>query len=202
MEREASTGGAREQRARLIAAARACFARHGVAKTAIEDVAREAGVSRPTVYRYLGDRTTLIRTVVVEQARQIIEETHRVMETYPDFEDQVVEGMLHAVARSREDPVVGILVSPEHMALASQVVAMSETTVDLNVELWMPTLRKAQNAGYLRSGLNLREVCMWLGQVEFILVGRSGILPRGDRRLRRFIRTFVLPTLIPDDRRR
>jgi AcrR family transcriptional regulator len=157
MEREASTGGAREQRARLIAAARACFARHGVAKTAIEDVAREAGVSRPTVYRYLGDRTTLIRTVVVEQARQIIEETHRVMETYPDFEDKVVEGMLHAVARSREDPVVGILVSPEHMALASQVVAMSETTVDLNVELWMPTLRKAQNAGYLRSDLNLRE---------------------------------------------
>lgn len=199
---EASTNGARDQRARLIAAAKECFARHGIAKTAIEDVARAAGVSRPTVYRYLGDRTTLIRTVVVEQARVIIEETRRVMEEHPDFEDKIVEGILHAVARTREDPFVGLLVSPEHMQLAREVVALSETTVDLNVELWMPTLRDARRAGCLRPGLNLRDVCMWLGQVEFILVGRAALLPQGEKQLRRFVRTYVLPALMPDDLRR
>ena len=39
-------------RERLLQATYACVARWGLAKTTVEDAAREAGVSRATVYRY------------------------------------------------------------------------------------------------------------------------------------------------------
>src|SRR3546814_9749490 len=41
-----------DARDRLIDAAETCFTRFGVAKTTLEDIATEAGVSRATVYRY------------------------------------------------------------------------------------------------------------------------------------------------------
>jgi len=38
-------------RVRIIDGALACLARHGTAKTTVDDIARQSGVSRATVYR-------------------------------------------------------------------------------------------------------------------------------------------------------
>jgi AcrR family transcriptional regulator len=54
-----------DSRQRIVEAAYACVARRGVAKTTIEDVAREAGLSRATVYRsFPGGRDELINATV------------------------------------------------------------------------------------------------------------------------------------------
>ena len=54
-----------EVRERLLQATYDCVARWGLAKTTVEDAAREAGVSRATVYRYFpGGRDELISAVV------------------------------------------------------------------------------------------------------------------------------------------
>lgn len=52
-------------RQRIVQAAYACVARRGVAKTTVEDVARESGVSRATVYRaFPGGRDEVINATV------------------------------------------------------------------------------------------------------------------------------------------
>ena len=54
-----------EVRERILQATYDCVGRWGLAKTTIEDAAREAGVSRATVYRYFpGGRDELIGAVV------------------------------------------------------------------------------------------------------------------------------------------
>src|SRR5690242_4145498 len=50
--------------ARVLDATITCLARFGVAKTTIDDVAREAGCSRATVYRYFGNRNALVVAAV------------------------------------------------------------------------------------------------------------------------------------------
>lgn len=55
-------------RDRLLAAAYACVSRFGLAKTTIEDVAKEAGVSRATVHRHFpGGRDPLLRAVIDDE---------------------------------------------------------------------------------------------------------------------------------------
>ena len=58
-------------RERILEGCYACIARHGIARTTVEDVAREAGLSRATVYRvFPGGRDDLVReTVVWEMGR-------------------------------------------------------------------------------------------------------------------------------------
>src|ERR1700680_4637601 len=52
-------------RQRILEATYACVARWGLSKTTVEDAAREAGLSRATVYRYFpGGREELIDSVV------------------------------------------------------------------------------------------------------------------------------------------
>jgi AcrR family transcriptional regulator len=54
-----------DARQRIVEAAYACVARRGVAKTTIEDVAREVGMSRATVYRaFPGGRDEVLNATV------------------------------------------------------------------------------------------------------------------------------------------
>ena len=49
---------------RVLDAALACVARVGVAKTTLDDVAKEAGCARATVYRCFPGRQALMRAVL------------------------------------------------------------------------------------------------------------------------------------------
>ncbi|WIY04693.1 TetR/AcrR family transcriptional regulator [Amycolatopsis mongoliensis] len=55
-----------EQRARVLQATARVVAQHGMQGATIEQIAREAGVSRQAVYEQFGDRATLFAEVVAE----------------------------------------------------------------------------------------------------------------------------------------
>lgn len=47
--------------AQILDAAYRCFTRHGVRRTTMEDIAREAGMSRPAVYQYVSNKQDAFR---------------------------------------------------------------------------------------------------------------------------------------------
>src|SRR2546426_11752242 len=57
------------QARRILDAALTCIGRVGVAKTTLDDVAREAGCARATVYRCFPGRQALFRALVEREAR-------------------------------------------------------------------------------------------------------------------------------------
>ncbi len=63
-----------DKRAAILDAAQVCFARHGVRRTAIEDVAREAGVAKGTVYLYFASKEKLFAALASELCREALRE--------------------------------------------------------------------------------------------------------------------------------
>src|SRR5882724_11487134 len=57
---------------RLYEAALVCIDRRGYRKTSMDDIAREAGVSRPTVYTYFGSKQEVVLEVIVRQAADLL----------------------------------------------------------------------------------------------------------------------------------
>jgi AcrR family transcriptional regulator len=93
-------------RERLLAAAYACVARYGLAKTTMEDVAREAGLSRATVYRYFPQgKDQLVRDVVAWEAGRFFERLTRSVAHHTDLADLLEEALVFA-HRAVEDHVV------------------------------------------------------------------------------------------------
>lgn len=76
--------------ARAIAATLACVARHGIAKTTIDDIAREAGCSRATLYRYFESKSDLVAVTIRAEAERIIGRIEAAAGACETLEDAVV----------------------------------------------------------------------------------------------------------------
>ena len=93
-------------RDRLLEAAYACVARYGLGKTTMEDVGREAGLSRATVYRYFPQgKDQLVREVVAWEAGRFFERLTRAVAHHVDLGDLLEEALVFA-HRAVEDHVV------------------------------------------------------------------------------------------------
>jgi AcrR family transcriptional regulator len=200
--RKAGTGlsaDADEARQQILAAAERVIQRYGVPKTTMDDIGKEAGVSRPTVYRYFGDRDALLRALIERRSRMLFERARTFILSHDTFADQIVEGLVYLVDHGRKDPIVRILVSPEHMELAMPLVGGSNLATELTAEMWEPILRRAIERGEIRADLDMAAVAEWLALVQFILVGRLDFARPDDPGHRKMLRDFVLPAFLPVD---
>jgi TetR/AcrR family transcriptional regulator, transcriptional repressor for nem operon len=72
-------------RARIISAAAELVFAHGVARTAIEDVQQQAGVSPSQMYHYFTDKNDLIRAVIAHQTDGILDAQRPALDELDSF---------------------------------------------------------------------------------------------------------------------
>jgi len=68
----------------VIAAARALFAHFGHTKTSVEEIAREAGLSKATVYNYFGGKEAIVAGVIEYERKAMVETLRRAVDEAPD----------------------------------------------------------------------------------------------------------------------
>ena len=187
-------GQAREQ---ILVAAERVIQRYGMSKTTMDDIGKEAGVSRPTVYRYFGDRDTLLGALIERRSRMLFERARRYILTFDTFAEQLIEGLVYLVDHGRRDPIVKILVRPEHMGVAVPIVSASNLAAELTAEMWEPILTRAIRRGEIPSDLDLPAVAEWLALLQFALVGRLKFANADDPDHRMLLKSFVLPAFLP-----
>ena len=87
-------------RVRIVDATLRCLARQGVAKTTLDDIAREASFSRATVYRtFPGGKEAILAAVVDTEVARLFSALAVVMGEAADLEDVLVAGMVEAARR-------------------------------------------------------------------------------------------------------
>jgi len=186
-------------RGQILKAAESMFQRYGVMKTTMDDIAKEAGVSRPTVYRYFGDRDTLITALIEARARRLFDKARAYLRERDTFAEQIIEGLVFLVERGRQDPIVRLIVSPEHMNLATALVGSTGLAARLTQEMWAPLLDEARKRGEIRAGLTDEEICEWIALVELILVGRMDFGSEDDPESRRMLTNFLVPSIVTEE---
>jgi len=97
----------------VIAAARKLFSRYGPSKTSVEEIAREAGLSKATVYNYFSGKEAVIAGVIEYERRALLAQVSQAVEEAPDpvqalrafFRTRVrhVQRHLHEYRAGRED---------------------------------------------------------------------------------------------------
>jgi AcrR family transcriptional regulator len=99
-------GAARE---RLLEAAARCVARDGLAGLSMAAVAGEAGVSRPTVYRYFADRRALLEATLFYAGRSLAGGLGERIRPCTTPAEKAVEAMVFVLGEIPRDPVLGAL---------------------------------------------------------------------------------------------
>ncbi|NJP89825.1 TetR/AcrR family transcriptional regulator [Nonomuraea sp. FMUSA5-5] len=101
-----TTRGRIDKRQAILEGAFTVFAREGYAQACVQEIAREAGVAKPTVYNHMTDKATLFRHALEAAARRILEERVAALEPLAAPGDDLratLEEVAHTLLRLHTD---------------------------------------------------------------------------------------------------
>jgi AcrR family transcriptional regulator len=182
-------------RDRVIGAAEECFARYGVGKTTVEDVAALAGTSRASVYRYFpGGRDEIILAALLRSAQEFLPQIPARLRSARSVGEAIVELIVSAVDWVRDEPWREALLStPLSRALDPQ-----DTAAPYRVcaEFIAPYFEAARAAGLVRPRVHLDDAVEFVVRTIHSLLVVPGHKERTDAELREYLRTFVVASLL------
>jgi AcrR family transcriptional regulator len=111
---------------RILDAAGELFVSRGISDVTMGDVARAAGCSRATLYRYFADRRELHLAFIHREARQVAAAVALEVAPVPGREDRVVAAVLSAVRRVRSTPHLAAWFQTGDTGVTAQLVGASE----------------------------------------------------------------------------
>ncbi|MFC9897150.1 TetR/AcrR family transcriptional regulator [Nocardia sp. NPDC127579] len=106
---------------RILDAAGRLFAERGVADTGMAEVARAAGCSRATLYRYFDNRQALRLAFVHREARRLAAAVTEATADIADPVERLVAAMLAAVHAVRADPLLIAWFTPVNAGFAGDI---------------------------------------------------------------------------------
>ncbi|NKY98452.1 TetR/AcrR family transcriptional regulator [Nocardiopsis alborubida] len=140
---------------RILDAARACVEAFGVRRTTLTDVARRAGVSRPTVYRRWPDATALVADLLTRELRRILAEEGDGPGGGSAEENVRARLVRHAAGVARAllaHPLFVRIVDTEPELLATYTFQRLGTSHRAALELVEPVVAEGQRDGSVRAG--------------------------------------------------
>lgn len=161
---------------RILDAAGELFVERGVDKPGMDEVARAAGCSRATLYRYFENRQALVHAFAHREARLITTQVARAMADVSDPRRRVVEAVVACLAAVRERP---------HLAAwyAGDSTLLREVLRD------SPIIRGTAES-YLAAGESDPDLADWVLRIIMSFLTEPGVDEDAERRL---LERFLVP---------
>ncbi|MFI1358306.1 TetR family transcriptional regulator [Streptomyces sp. NPDC020898] len=162
---EASTS-ADSTRDRIVTAARAEFARYGIAGARITRIAKTAKTSSERLYAYFRSKEELYRFVAEQELAAVLEATHLDPTDLPEYAGRVHDYFLRHPDRFR-------FMSWGRLELAGDAAdSVTQETFRRKAE----QLRKAQEAGHLDPAWDPIDVLVFVGQLATAWAGQLDLV--------------------------
>ena len=150
-----------ETRRRILDAAIECFVQFGNDKTTLDDVARVAGLTRQTIYRYFPGRSALLEAVDRLEDQRLRRQAAAIGQrsrTLEDFVAGMVETQVAVALRYR---------TRQHLldldrGLFQSMFLVHQRKIGRLREMVTPQLEAARRRGELHPSVDLAEAAEWL----------------------------------------
>ncbi|GAB2675536.1 TetR/AcrR family transcriptional regulator [Nocardia goodfellowii] len=133
----------------IFDAARACVEEFGVRRTTLTEVARRAGVSRPTVYRRWPDTGALVAELLVRELRTVLASA---MPSAGTGRARLVRGIVTGAARIRSNPLFGKIFRTDTDLMLTYVFGRLGRNQRTLITLFAAGIRAGQHDGSIRAG--------------------------------------------------
>jgi AcrR family transcriptional regulator len=177
---------------RILDAAGECVSRWGVTKTTLDDIAKQAGCSRATVYRHFpGGKDPLLESLLRRELAVFFSALDGRLRQAPDLETAVTVGVTEALARLQAHPALQFLLRHEPEPVvpttgSSMVTAIRDggAFAALHLSRWLPPDAAVEAGEWI-----VRQI------LSYVSAPDHRVEPRRPDTVRRFVGTFVLPAL-------
>lgn len=187
-------------RERLLDAAEECLQQFGPQKTSMEDVARAAGMSRATVYRYFENRDALLLAVASRQAANLATDAMAYLGKFDDISDWLVEGLLYTLRELPNRPVLASLVTSLDSRSGTTLFLGSNGMIEIGVRVLEPVFTGAKQQGLVREDIDLKFLIDWLLRVLWTYLNAPSQVADDEEGMRRLFRMMLIPAVLKDSR--
>lgn len=149
--------------ARILDAAAACVLAYGIDRVTLAEIARRAGVSRPTVYRRWPDTQSILAALLTSRVTRVLDDDGG---DAPPGREALVARIVAVAGRLRDDEIV---MSVLHNAPELAMVYISErlgTSQQILIDATAGQIKLAQEHGSVRAGdpRRLAAMCLLITQ--------------------------------------
>lgn len=184
---------------RILDAAGELFARVGIQRVTMEEVARSAGVARVTIYRRFATKDVLVEQVVRREFRRYFDQFLRDIKEARTAADRVVVGFVSSLRAIRGNTLIGGLLAAEPDLLVPSLVGDQGRTLGTVREFIAGQLRREQAAGTVAADLDVDLVAEMMVRISTsFLVTPAGVVDLDDdAQVAAIAHRFLVPMLTP-----
>ena len=179
-----------DTQARILEAALACVKRWGIEKVTLNDIAQEAGVTRPTVYSYFGSRDEVVRYALMQSGIAFAQEMLKHVERFATPAERVIESTLFSLKRLPKEPALALLAESNLVSFFNTYALTSPESHEIRRGLFRQILGDADMALE-----ELDEVTEVATRFLLSLLTMQGNKKRNEKELRGFLERRLLPAL-------
>jgi TetR/AcrR family transcriptional regulator, repressor for uid operon len=164
-----------DPRERVLAGAYACVARFGMGKTTIDDVAKESGVSRASIYRlFPGGKDQLLRETVGWEMNRFFARLGEEVYDAPDFASLLEGGLVFAHRALKAHEVLQKVLVTEPERLLPLLTVEQHRVLRFITAFLVPYLEREEAAGRVRAGLDLEQAADYVARMLLSLIASPG----------------------------
>ena len=181
-------------RQRILKGARTCFARLGIDKATIVDIAEAAQYSRPIIYKHFNDKADIVDSVCLKEMQLLQRKLNVRVKRDQPFADQLVDAILEAVLIARNNIYIKRFMEDREAWVRSQTQA---GIVHVWVrDRWSAFFKRGQALGILASDIDINESVTWISMVQSLLLIRFASEEIDREATRHFVERFVVRPLL------
>ena len=158
------------KREQVIEAARKLFHRFGFKKVSMDEIAREAGVTKKTIYMYFGSKEELLKYFIQEEISNMEKIVEKVEAQNLDFFETVNQAIYEILQYRKHQDFLNII-AREAEWLKNPVIVDSLSLIDGKIQNYIRNkLQKAQEKGYIEyTNLDITTFLIYKMYIALIL---------------------------------
>lgn len=184
---------------RLLAAARESILAVGWKRTTLSDVARVAGVSRPTVYRTFADMAGLLAELMTREWAEVVAGVVAADDSTTEWPERIASRLVGTVDALRENELLRRMIDVDPEWLLPYLLERRGRSQDAVLDMLANLIVHAQSEGSVRDGdpvLLARTLMLAAhGSVLSAQTMTDGTVTTGalDRELTELVRRYLVP---------
>lgn len=179
-----------ETQQKIIDAAIRCVKQWGIEKTNLNDIAKEAGVTRPTVYSYFPNRHDVIRSALLQSGYAFAARILAYMNKFSNTKDRLIETLLFALEELPKEPYLTLITQTD---FSSQI--NEDALSDAEGQVICLGLFKEIFKFDLPSDTDLIEITEFTTRLMLSLLMIKGPIVRTTEEQRAFLERRLLPAI-------
>ncbi len=150
----------------IVESAFICFGRQGLDRATIVDIAKQAGVSRSTVYEYFSDKGAIVEACAEHASERFYREMSKAMDQGSSLEDKLCRAAVFVTQARRviasekyfDEDAISLLLTKDAAVLLREC-----------VDFFAPYLSAARLTGEVRKDLDVEAAGEWFARILFSL---------------------------------